>query len=301
MTPPRRIAGARDLFSQALSEVPNRPEVVSLSIRPEVRGFFDARTDSVQYVVSDPTSPRCAIIDPVLDFDEKSGSTATRSADAILDYVRRRGFTIDWILDTHPHADHFSAAGYLKDVTGAPTAIGERVVEVQRLWKALYNLPDSFPTDGSPWDHLFADGESFRLGGLQGSVIFSPGHTLASITYLIGDAAFVHDTLFMPDGGTARADFPGGDAHQLWQSIQRILSRTRRASSPDTTTSRRPAPGVGKHRCSTEGGKCPREGPGRGKFREAPDGARPDLANAEADLVRPAGQHRRRAASGTGK
>src|SRR5580704_6747831 len=140
MTPPRRIAGARDLFSQALSEVPNRPEVVSLSIRPEVRGFFDARTDSVQYVVSDPTSPRCAIIDPVLDFDEKSGSTATRSADAILDYVRRRGFTIDWILDTHPHADHFSAAGYLKDVTGAPTAIGERVVDVQRLWKATSNL-----------------------------------------------------------------------------------------------------------------------------------------------------------------
>src|SRR6267378_5272246 len=141
------------------------------SIRPEVRGFFDARTDSVQYVVSDPASQRCAIIDPVLDFDEKSGSTATRSADAILDYVRRRGFTIDWILDTHPHADHLSAAGYLKDVTGVPTAIGEHVVDVQRLWKALYNFPNSFSTDGSQWDHLFADGESFQVGGLQSSVM----------------------------------------------------------------------------------------------------------------------------------
>src|SRR6202047_2455686 len=236
------VAGARDLFSQALSEVPNRPEVVSLSIRPEVRGFFDARTDSV-YVVSDPAPRRCAIIDPVLDFDEKSGSTATRSADAILDYIGRRDLTVDWILDTHPHADHFSAAGYLKDVTGAPTAIGERVIEVQRLWKALYNLPDSSPVDGSSWDHLFADGESFRLGGLQGSVMFSPGHTLASITYLIGDAAFVHDTLFMPDGGTARADFPGGDAHQLWQSIQRILSlpdETRLFTGHDYQPGRRP-------------------------------------------------------------
>jgi glyoxylase-like metal-dependent hydrolase (beta-lactamase superfamily II) len=194
------------------------------SVRPEVRGFFDARTCSVQYVVSDPAAHRCAIIDPVLDFDERSGSTATRSADAILDYVRRRDLTVDWILDTHPHADHFSAAGYLKDVTGAPTAIGERVVDVQRLWKALYNLPNSFPTDGSQWDHLFADGESFQLGRLHASIIFSPGHTLASITYVIGDAAFVHDTLFMPDGGTARADFPGGNAHHLWQSIQRILS-----------------------------------------------------------------------------
>jgi glyoxylase-like metal-dependent hydrolase (beta-lactamase superfamily II) len=218
------VARARDVVAQALSEAPKLREVISFSIRPEVQGFFDDRTSSVQYVVSDPATRRCAIIDPVLDFDERSGSTATRSADAILDYVRKRNLTVEWILDTHPHADHFSAAGYLKDVTGAPTAIGERVVDVQRLWKALYNLPNSFPTDGSQWDHLFADGESFQLGGLRGSVIFSPGHTLASITYVIGDAAFVHDTLFMPDGGTARADFPGGNAHQLWQSIQRILS-----------------------------------------------------------------------------
>jgi glyoxylase-like metal-dependent hydrolase (beta-lactamase superfamily II) len=222
--PTQAVARARDVVAQALSRTAKRPEVISFSIRPEVRGFFDARTYSVQYVVSDPAAHRCAIIDPVLDFDERSGSTSTLSADAILDYVRKRDLTVDWILDTHPHADHFSAAGYLKDVTGAPTAIGARVVDVQRLWKALYNLPNSFPTDGWQWDHLFADGESFQLGGLQGSIMFSPGHTLASITYVIGDAAFVHDTLFMPDGGTARADFPGGNAHHLWQSIQRILS-----------------------------------------------------------------------------
>jgi glyoxylase-like metal-dependent hydrolase (beta-lactamase superfamily II) len=222
--PTQTVLKARDAVAQPLSEALKLPEVISFSIRPEVRGFFDERTYSVQYVVADPATHRCAIIDPVLDFEERSGSTATRSADAILDYVRKRDLTVDWILDTHPHADHFSAAGYLKDVTGAPTAIGERVVDVQRLWKALYNLPNSFPTDGSQWDHLFADGESFQLGGLRSSIMFSPGHTLASITYVIGDAAFVHDTLFMPDGGTARADFPGGNAHHLWQSIQRILS-----------------------------------------------------------------------------
>jgi len=222
--PTQAVARAPDVVAQAFGQMPKRPEVISFSNRLEVRGFFDGRTSSVQYVVSDPAARRCAIIDPVLDFDERSGSTATRSADAILDYVRKRDLTVDWILDTHPHADHFSAAGYLKDVTGAPIAIGERVVDVQRLWKALYNLSNSFPTDGSQWDHLFADGESFQLGGLQGSITFSPGHTLASITYVIGDAAFVHDTLFMPDGGTARAGFPGGDAHHLWQSIQRILS-----------------------------------------------------------------------------
>ena len=192
--------------------------------RPRVEGFFDARTSSVQYVVSDPTTNVCAIIDPVLDFDEKSGSTATHSADAILDHVRARGLTIDWILDTHPHADHFSAAGYLKEVTGAPTAIGARIVDVQRLWKTIYDLPADFPTDGSQWDRLFEDGDCFALGAQRVRVMHSPGHTLCSVTYVVGDAAFIHDTLFMPDSGTARADFPGGDAARLWQSIQAILN-----------------------------------------------------------------------------
>ncbi|NOG74205.1 MBL fold metallo-hydrolase [Roseicella sp. DB1501] len=192
--------------------------------RPEVTAFFEPRSCSLQYVVADPASRACAIIDPVLDFDEKSGATATRSADALLAFIRERGLALDWILDTHPHADHFSAAGYLKDRTGAPTAIGEHIVKVQRLWKELYNLPDSVPADGSQWDRLFADGDRFRIGGLEASVMFSPGHTMASVTYVVGDAAFVHDTLFMPDGGSARADFPGGDAGALWRSIQRILS-----------------------------------------------------------------------------
>ena len=190
---------------------------------PLVKGFFDKRTFSIQYVVADPESGKCAIIDPVLDFDEKSGATATHNADAILGYVREQGFEVEWILDTHPHADHFSAARYLKEKTGAPTAIGEKVIEVQKLWKGFYNWPD-FPADGSQWDKLFAEGETFTVGTIPARVLFSPGHTLASITYVIGDAAFVHDTLFMPDSGTARADFPGGSATRLWQSIQEILA-----------------------------------------------------------------------------
>ncbi|GHC18864.1 MBL fold metallo-hydrolase [Aidingimonas halophila] len=190
---------------------------------PDVAGFYDPRTFSIQYVVSDPATRECAIIDPVLDYEEKSGATATHHADELLEYIEREGLTVAWILDTHPHADHFSAASYLHDKTGAPTAIGCQVTEVQALWKRIYHWPD-FPADGRQWDHLFADGDTFSIGELKGRVMHSPGHTLASITYVIGDAAFVHDTLFQPDFGTARADFPGGDAHQLWHSIQAILS-----------------------------------------------------------------------------
>jgi glyoxylase-like metal-dependent hydrolase (beta-lactamase superfamily II) len=190
---------------------------------PIVKGFFDARTSSIQYVVSCPATSRCAIIDPVLDFDEKSGTTATINADAILAHVRDHGLTVDWILDTHPHADHFSAAGYLKERTGAPTAIGDHIGEVQALWKEIYGFP-SLATDGSQWDRLFAPGEIFRVGEIEARVLFSPGHTLASITYVVGNAAFIHDTLFMPDSGTARTDFPGGSASRLWASIQDIMS-----------------------------------------------------------------------------
>ena len=190
---------------------------------PIVRGFSERRTGSIQYVVSCPRTKRCAIVDPVLDFDEKSGATATRCADEILDYVRAAGLSVEWILDTHPHADHFSAAQYLKERTGAPTAIGERVVEVQRLWKALYGFTD-LPTEGAQWDRTFAEGDVFSVGEVPARILFSPGHTLASVTYVIGDAAFVHDTLFMPDSGTARADFPGGSAVALWRSIQAILA-----------------------------------------------------------------------------
>ncbi|MFC3569321.1 MBL fold metallo-hydrolase [Paracoccus sp. TOH] len=194
-----------------------------MTTAPEVTGFYEARTGSVQYVVADPQTKQCAIIDPVLDYDEKSGATATIQADRILRFVAERGYEVQWILDTHPHADHFSAADYLKRRTGAPTAIGEKVTEVQKLWKGYYHWPD-FPADGSQWDRLFAEGERFSVGKIPAHVMFSPGHTLASITYVIGDAAFVHDTLFMPDSGTARADFPGGDAHVLWRSVQAILA-----------------------------------------------------------------------------
>lgn len=190
---------------------------------PIVKGFYDKRTGSIQYVVADPETMRCAIIDPVLDFDPKSGCTATRSADELLAYVEREGYGLEWILDTHPHADHFSAGAYLKQRTGARTGIGEKITEVQKLWKDLYNLSEDFPADGSQWDRIFADGDHFEIGNLDVEVMFTPGHTLASIAYRIGDAAFIHDTLFMPDSGTARADFPGGSARALWKSIQRIL------------------------------------------------------------------------------
>ena len=192
-------------------------------VAPDVTGFYDEATGSIQYIVADPVTRRSAIIDPVLDFDPSSGSTRTTSADRLLKHIEGHGLILEWILDTHPHADHFSAAGYLKDATGASTGIGERVVEIQRLWKGIYNLPDSVPVDGSQWDRLFADGERFTVGEMEVSVLLSPGHTLCSVSYVMGNAGFVHDTLFMPDSGTARADFPGGDARQLWQSIQRIL------------------------------------------------------------------------------
>jgi glyoxylase-like metal-dependent hydrolase (beta-lactamase superfamily II) len=191
--------------------------------RPDVAAFFDPRTYSIQYVVSDPQTKACAIIDPVLDFDEKSGSIAAHSADALLDYVRRQDLRLQWILDTHPHADHLSAAAYLKRVTGAPMAIGARVVDVQEIWSRIYNWPN-LNIDGSQWDRLFSDRETFSIGDIKVGVMYSPGHTLASITYVAGDAAFVHDTLFMPDSGTARADFPGGSANALWSSIQTILA-----------------------------------------------------------------------------
>ncbi|MEP7456409.1 MBL fold metallo-hydrolase [Phyllobacterium sp. SB3] len=193
------------------------------SVRPNVEAFYDKRTFSVQYVVSDPETSACAIIDPVLDFEEKSGATATFNADRILSHVESANLKVAWILDTHPHADHFSAAHYLHSKTGAPCAIGSHIVEVQSLWKELYNWEELTP-DGSQWHKLFQPGEAFRIGCLDASVMFSPGHTLASVTYIIGDAAFVHDTLFMPDSGTARTDFPGGSPDQLWQSIQDILA-----------------------------------------------------------------------------
>ena len=191
---------------------------------PDVTGFFDPHTFSIQYIVADPQTRRCAIIDPILDYEEKSGAIATSSADALLAFIDAEKLEVEWIFDTHPHADHLSAMDYLKGKTGARTGTGARVVEMQSLWRDWYNLGAQFNVDGSQWDHLFQAGETLRVGELDGRVMFSPGHTLASATLVVGDAAFVHDTLFMPDSGTARADFPGGDARALWRSVQDILS-----------------------------------------------------------------------------
>ena len=191
--------------------------------RPDVTAFFHEPTFSLAYLVVDPATRRGALIDPVLDYDEKAGRVSTEFADGLIAAARERAVAIDWILDTHPHADHFSAAAYLQERLGARMAIGAEVVAVQRLWKGIYNLPD-FPADGSQWDRLFADGDTFTIGSLPVRVMHSPGHTLASVTYVVGDAAFVHDTLFQPDWGTARCDFPGGSAAALYDSIMAILA-----------------------------------------------------------------------------
>lgn len=192
--------------------------------RPVVKPFYDAATGSWQYVVHDPATKQAATIDVVWNFDPAHARTSTESADAVLAYIAEQGLDVVWILDTHPHADHLIAAPYLQATLGAPRAIGAKVTAVQELWREIYDLGDDLAVDGSQWDRLFDDGDRFALGALSARVMFSPGHTLASITYIIGDCAFVHDTLMMPDSGTSRADFPGGDAGELYDSIQRILA-----------------------------------------------------------------------------
>lgn len=192
-------------------------------IAPIIRAFFDRPTGSLQYVFHCPATRKAAIVDPVWNFYPEAGAVTTECADEILEYIEAEKLEVVWVLDTHPHADHFTAARHLSDKLGAPAAIGEKVTEVQKLWKELYHLGDDFSTDGSQWDRLFAEGDEFMVGEVPVRVMFSPGHTLASITYVAGDAAFVHDTLMMPDSGTSRADFPGGSADELWNSLRAIL------------------------------------------------------------------------------
>lgn len=191
--------------------------------QPTIRAFYEEPTGSVAYVASCPQTKKAVVIDAVWNFETASARTFTDSADEMLAYIRRENLDVQWILDTHPHADHLMAADYLRRALGAPTAIGEHVREVQSLWKDIYALPADFPTDGSQWNRLLSHGEVLNIGDLNLEVIHSPGHTLASVTYRIGDAAFVHDTLFQPDFGTARCDFPGGDASQLYRTIQTLL------------------------------------------------------------------------------
>ena len=201
-----------------------------MSTRTTTQAFFDPKTWTVTYVVWDPATLRAAVIDPVLDYDFKSGHTSSTSADQVLAYVAEHALQVDWILETHAHADHLSGARFLQQRVGGRIAIGENIRAVQATFKKLFNLERSFLPDGSQFDHLFKDGETFRIGEVEAMAMLVPGHTPADMAYLLDGAVFVGDTLFMPDVGSARADFPGGDAHQLYRSMHRLL-----ALPPETT------------------------------------------------------------------
>lgn len=196
---------------------------------PVIKAFFDLPTNTVTYVVHDKETKCAAVIDSVFDFDPASGRTSFDSADEVIAYVKDQGLTVQWLLETHAHADHLSAAPYLQEKLGGKIAIGEHIVTVQDVFGKLFNAGTEFQRDGSDFDHLFADGDTFKIGNLDVTVMHVPGHTPADIAYVIGDAVFVGDTMFMPDYGSARADFPGGDARKLYQSMRRLLSL------PDTT------------------------------------------------------------------
>ncbi|SFL39380.1 MBL fold metallo-hydrolase [Shimia haliotis] len=191
---------------------------------PEVTGFFDDATNTISFVVKDPNSASCAIIDSVLDFDYSSGRTDTKSADEIIDFVTKNGLSVEWLLESHVHADHLSAAPYLQERLGGKIGIGENITMVQDTFGKVFNEGTEFQRDGSQFDKLFVEGDSLHIGQMRGDVLHTPGHTPACLTYVIGDAAFVGDTLFMPDFGTARCDFPGGSSEMLFNSIQKILA-----------------------------------------------------------------------------
>jgi len=197
---------------------------MSQALKPQVQAFFDAPTWTVTYVVYDREGGHAAIIDSVLNYDHKAGRTRTTSADEVIAFVKGKGLTVQWLLETHAHADHLSAAPYLRKHLGGRIAIGAGIDGVQKVFKGLFNLEPEFRTDGSQFDQLFQDGEAFAIGDLQATVMSVPGHTPACVAYRIGDAVFVGDTLFMPDVGTARCDFPGGNAHTLYQSVRKLLS-----------------------------------------------------------------------------
>ena len=195
-----------------------------MASHPDVQGFFDEATNTVSYVVSDPATRICAIVDSVLDYDPSAGRTSFKSADQVIDHVRSHSLKLDWILETHVHADHLSAAPYIQEKLGGRVGIGEKIRIVQNTFGKIFNAGTDFQRDGSQFDHLFEDGDRFAIGMIEAYAMHTPGHTPACMTYVIGDAAFIGDTLFMPDYGTARADFPGGDARELYRSIQKVLS-----------------------------------------------------------------------------
>ena len=204
-------------LERAIEQVRDNPH------RLTVKAFFDEPTCTASYVVHDPATHRAAIIDSVCDFDQPSGRTSFRSADTIVEYVKETGLTVEWILETHAHADHLSAAPYLKEKLGGKIAIGSKITTVQSVFAKIFNEGDDFPCDGSQFDNLFEDGDSFTIGSIRAVALNVPGHTPADMAYIIGDSAFVGDTMFMPDYGSARADFPGGDARTLFRSIRRLM------------------------------------------------------------------------------
>ena len=196
---------------------------VNSSQRPSIAGFFDEATNTISYVVHDPVSREAAVIDSVLDYEAASGRTSSGSAERIVEYVTANDLSVSWLIETHAHADHISAAPYLQEEIGGKLAIGKDIIRVQEVFGKLFNAGSDFERDGSEFDHLFTDGDTFALGQIKAIALHVPGHTPADMAFIIGDAAFVGDTMFMPDFGTARADFPGGDAGQLYQSIRRLL------------------------------------------------------------------------------
>jgi glyoxylase-like metal-dependent hydrolase (beta-lactamase superfamily II) len=197
---------------------------IDMSVKPDVAGFFDPETNTISYVVKDPNSKSCAIIDSVMDIDYAAGRVSYASADAIIDFVRTNGLKVEWLIETHAHADHLSAAPYIQQTLGGKLGIGEDIKVVQEVFGKIFNEGTQFRRDGSQFDRLFKDGDTYSIGGLTAFTMHTPGHTPACMTHVIGDVAFVGDTLFMPDGGTARADFPGGDATVLFRSIRKVLS-----------------------------------------------------------------------------
>ncbi len=196
----------------------------NMSQSPEVEAFFEPQTNTISYIVTDPDTKACAIIDSVMDIDYAAGRLTSDSADALISYIENNELTLDWIIETHVHADHLSAAPYIQERLGGKTGIGARIMEVQETFGKIFNEGTEFQRDGSQFDALFEDGDTYQIGSLDAFVMATPGHTPACMAHIVGDAAFTGDTLFMPDGGSARADFPGGDAGQLYDSIQRLLT-----------------------------------------------------------------------------
>ena len=197
---------------------------IDMTVKPEVAAFFDKETNTISYVVRDPGSKSCAIFDSVMDIDYSAGRISYRSADLLIDYIRANGLTLEWLIETHAHADHLSGAPYIQGRLGGKLGIGEHITTVQEVFGKVFNEGAGFQRDGSQFDRLFKDGDTYQIGGMTAFVVHTPGHTPACTTHVVGDAAFVGDTLFMPDGGTARTDFPGGDARQLYRSIKKLMA-----------------------------------------------------------------------------